>query len=208
MRNLLLLLFVTSLYQINAQEYVLIKDYSFENSYGSETKFLSTSLKKDKNGKVKKNEVIIKKGLKLLPQFSIPFNELDNFKKFLEDGLAKFNKWDSLRIENNIVEMNKQISVFDKKVSFAGDDYGVFVQKTDIELNFISWKSGKSVMQLRLYANNGVRSDIMAEYLHYGNRELKNTANNNAFKLFIDELNVENFNKEKEKINSKASLFD
>ena len=104
--------------------------------------------------------------------------------------------------------MNKQISVFDKKVSFAGDDYGVFVQKTDIELNFISWKSGKSVMQLRLYANNGVRSDIMAEYLHYGNRELKNTANNNAFKLFIDELNVENFNKEKEKINSKASLFD
>ena len=188
MRKLLLLLFATSLFQINAQEYVLIKDYSFENSYGSETKFLSTSLKKDKNGKVKKNEVIIKKGLKLLPQFSIPFNELDNFKKFLEDGLAKFNKWDSLRIENNIVEMNKQISVFDKKVSFAGDDYGVFVQKTDIELNFISWKSGKSVMQLRLYANNGVRSDIMAEYLHYGNRELKNTANNNAFKLFIDEL--------------------
>ncbi|MDA8572903.1 hypothetical protein N9K85_06355 [Flavobacteriaceae bacterium] len=208
MKKLLLLLFVTALFSVNAQEYVIIKDYSFEDSYGYESSFLTTSLKKEKNGKVEKNEVIIKKGKKIFPQFSIPFSELENFKQFLSDGLSKFKKWDSLRVENNIVEMKKQISVFDKEVSFVGDDYGVFIMDTNVELNFISWKSGKSVMQLRIYANNGVRSDGFGEYLHYDNKELKKTANNNAFQSFLNDLSEEKFIKEKEKINSKASLFD
>ena len=208
MKKLLILLFVTALFSVNAQEYVTIKDYSFEDSYGYKSSFLTTSLKKEKNGKVEKNEVIIKKDEKIFPQFSISFSELENFKQFLSDGLSKFKKWDSLRVENNIVEMKKQISVFDKEVTFVGDDYGVFIMDTNVELNYISWKSGKSVMQLRIYANNGVRSDGFGVYLHYDNKELKKTANNNAFQSFLNDLSEEKFIKEKEKINSKASLFD
>ena len=66
----------------------------------------------------------------------------------------------------------------------------------------------KTKLFVILYANDGVRSDIFAEYLHYGNRDLKNSANNEAFQLFLSDFNIGNFEKEKDKINSKASLFD
>ena len=206
-KKISLVVVVLSLLQVYAQDQ-LITDYSFKDSYGYDSSFLSTNLHIEKNGKVERNEVIIKKGSKNLPKISIPFDDIDDFKTFLTDGLEKFIKWDSLRMENEIGEMKKQIAVFNKKVEFVGDDYGVFIERTDVELNFISWKSGRSVMQIRAYANDGVRSDIFAAYLHYGNRDLKRSANNEAFQLFLVDFNIGNFEKEKDKINSKASLFD
>ncbi len=57
---------------------------------------------------------------------------------------------------------NSKFAVYEEKIKFIGDDYGIFIERTDIELNFISQESGRSVMQIKAYANNGVRSDIFA----------------------------------------------
>lgn len=201
-----LIIIVFSL-KVNAQEF-LIKDYSFENN-GYVSRFISTNLYKEKNGKVERDEVRIKNGKNsVTPVIIIPFDKVNSFRTFLENGRKKFLKWDSLRMENGIMEMEKQIAVYEEKIKFIGDDYGIFIERTDIELNFISWESGRSVMQIKAHANNGVRSDIFAAYLHYGNNELKRSANNDAFQLFLDEFKVENFKKEIEKVNSKASLFE
>ena len=182
----------------------LVKDYSFENKFGSKADFISMYFLLDKNSLAKK-EVQIQRGTSQFPKLYVPFELVPEIKVFLLKGREKFFEWDSIRKSNNILEMQKQISVFDKKIQMAGDDYGVFTEITEITLNYISWKSGNSVMQLKATISNGVRSDIFAEYLCYG--DVDDLTNKN-FDLFLNDFTIEFLTAELNKNNEKNDLFE
>jgi hypothetical protein len=186
-----------------SQTYKLVKDYSFENKFGSKDDFISMYFLLDKNSLAKK-EVQIQSGTSQFPKLYVPFELVPEIKVFLLKGREKFFEWDSIRKSNNILEMEKQISVFNKKIQMAGDDYGVFIENTEITLNYISWKSGKSVMQLKATISNGVRRDIFAQYLCYGDVE---DLTNKNFDLFLNDFTIEFLTAELNKINEKNDLF-
>jgi len=202
----LLYLFLTVLVTFggNAQSRKQITDSSYENSYGSNSPYLNQYLDIDEKGKTKPN-VILKTDNKSSTLISLPFSQVEEFKSFLIEGRKTFYKWDSIRRANDILVMEKEIAVFDKTVKFVGDDYGFFSVITSVKLNYLSWKSGRSVLQLRVYGDDEVRSDILAVYLCYGDKE---KPTNNAFDKFLNEFTLENLNKELDKINNKSALFE
>lgn len=199
----LILIFLISNNLMYSQKSKLIKDFSYENDFGSKDEFISMYFMLDKNSLAKK-EVELHNGKNAFPFLVIPFDLVPEIKNFLTSGRVKFHEWDAIRKSNNVLEMQKEISVFNKKIKMYGDDYGVFSGDTQITLNYISWSSGKSVMQLKAYISNGVRSETIAFYLCYGDVEAKTNKN---FDLFLNDFTLDFLNSELIKNNEQAKLF-
>ena len=188
----------------HSQSVSLVKDFSFERN-GLVSEYISLQFMLDENGKAD-DEIIVSNGTRsLFSHFILKFEDINEFKQFLIEGKNKFYEWDSIRKVNGIKEMVKQIDVFKTNVRFWGDDYGVFSTTSQVELNYVSWKSGSSVMQLKVSGNDGVRSDIYAQYLCYGNKE-KTVSKN--FNIFLDEFTLDFLKSEQNKINNKSDLFN
>lgn len=204
MKKLLLLLIAVPVIGFG-QSFKTIKEYSFKNKITKDNEVLLSTKFFLNTEAIAEPEVQIY-GSGNTPNFTIPFEKINDLREFLENSRAKFYEWDSVRVANGIKKMKKNIDKFISPINAIGDDYGVFYGTTTLETNYIAWESGGSVMQLYFSVSdkNNVRSDIFAQYIVKSDDK----KSNKTFQKFLDDLNVEFFQKELNKINEKGSLFE
>ena len=204
MKNLLLILLCIPIIGFG-QSFKTIKEYSFKNKITKDNEVLLSTKFYLNDKSIAIPEVIIY-AYGNTPNFRIPFEKLNDLREFLEKSRAKFYEWDSVRVVNGIKDMKKNIDKFSSPINAIGDDYGVFYGITTLETNYIAWKSGRSVMQLYFSVSdkNNVRSDIFAQYIVKSDDK----KSNKTFQKFLDDLNIEFYQKELNKINEKGSLFE
>ena len=204
MKKLLLLLIAVPIIGFG-QSFKTIKEYSFKNKITKDNEvLLSTKFFLNTEAIVEPEVQIYGSGN--TPNFTIPFEKINDLREFLENSRDKFYEWDSVRVANGIKKLKKNIDKFISPINAIGDDYGVFYGTTTLETNYIAWESGRSVMQLYFSVSdkNNVRSDIFAQYIVKSDDK----KSNKTFQKFLDDLNVEFFQKELNKINEKGSLFE
>ncbi|MBT7896247.1 MAG: hypothetical protein HN564_04550 [Flavobacteriales bacterium] len=204
MKKLLLILLCIPIIGFG-QSFKTIKEYSFKNKITKDNEVLLSTKFYLNDKSIAIPEVIIY-AYGNTPNFRIPFEKLNDLREFLEKSRAKFYEWDSVRVVNGIKDMKKNIDKFSSPINAIGDDYGVFYGITTLETNYIAWKSGRSVMQLYFSVSdkNNVRSDIFAQYIVKSDDK----KSNKTFQKFLDDLNIEFYQKELNKINEKGSLFE
>jgi len=204
MKKLLLILIAVPIIGFG-QSFKTIKEYSFKNKITKDNEvLLSTKFFLNTEAIVEPEVQIYGSGN--TPNFRIPFEKINGLREVLENSRDKFYEWDSVRVANGIKKMKKNIDKFISPINAIGDDYGVFYGSTTLETNYIAWESGRSVMQLYFSVSdkNNVRSDVFAQYIVKSDDK----KSNKTFQKFLDDLNVEFFQKELNKINEKGSLFE